>query len=833
MTALARHARRTWRAAGSLAGELPWFGFADSRTVLTLDGEVLSMALLAPRAAAGRSVPELAADVEDWVRILGQVPLGCRLSLHAMRRPCPVPPDRGEREFPASAWARREREVASRCGDLRVVATWCLDAGLAADGGLGRRRPSLRGLRGLAGKLLGGGEAERAEVSVEAACGRLRSVVDGQLALVGDGARLLAPAEMCEVLADLANRPGTPAPGPGRGGDLSRRLALSDIEAHRRRLEIGGESVALLALSEPPPAAGPNALRELAAGLDGAWTWHWEWRRLSTAQARSRIKTARAHYFSRRFSMLAHAQDTQGTTLAMEDLAASSEADRMGAASEELEADGMPYGEVAAGLAIHGTAAGVERRAAEAAALVAGADAKCIRETMGQLPAWFARLPGAPRSLQFRGMLASAGAAACLAPLWGERHGHDSCRHLRADPLAVLETPARTRFRWDLFGGGDVAHTLVLGATGSGKSFLLNFLLVNALRYRPRICVLDLGGGYAPLAGLLRGGYLSLDPSAGAGGVSLRPLDLPDTDRSLHFLCAWIAQLLAHGGYECSGDDVGEIRQRVKNTFRLDPDRRRLGALAQVLPPRMHAAMARWVRGGAWGHIFDADGAAPVVMHPDFQVVDISGAERHPDLCAAALSWFLWRMRSDIEDPAELERFKLMVVDEAWRFLGDDVGGAYLAEAAKTWRKRNAALVMASQSAGDILTSEAAPRILESMPNRVFLSSPDLPSAAAEALQLSEAEIAAVRRLQPKGELYLQTRSAAADAGGIVLRLQVSAMERWLYTSSPAEAAERSRAIERLGSVEAAVEELAGEAGPGTGGGALRRRERAGRLHAA
>ena len=832
MTPLARRARTAWRAAGSLAGELPWFGFADERTVLTFGGEVLSMALLEPRAAAGRSVAELAADVEGWIRILGQVPIGCRLSLHAMRRPCPVPPDSGETRFPEAAWALREREVASRCGDLRVVASWCLDAGLAADGGLGRSRPSLRGLRGLAGKLLGGGEAGRAEVSVEAACGRLRSVVDGQLALVGEGARLLEPAEVCEVLADLANRPGTPAPGPGRGGDLARRMALSDIEAHRRRLEIGGEAVALLSLSEPPPAAGPHALRELASGLGGAWTWHWEWRRLPTAEARSRIKTARAHYFSRRFSMLAHAQETQGTTLAMEDLAASSEAERMGAASQELEADGMPYGEVAVGLAIHGAAAEVERRAGEAAALLAGADAKSVRETMGQLPAWFARLPGAPRALQFRGMLASAGAAACLAPLWGERRGHDACRHLRAEPLAVLETPSGTRFRWDLFGGGDVAHTLVLGATGSGKSFLLNFLLVSALRYRPRICVLDLGGGYAPLAGMLGGGYLSLDPSAGEGGVSLRPLDLPHTDRSVHFLCGWIAQLLALGGYECAGDDAGEIRQRVKDTFRLDPERRRLGALAQVLPPRMHAAMARWVGHGAWGHVFDAEGAAPVALHPDFQVVDISGASEYPDLCAAALGWFLERMRSDIEDPAELERFKLLVVDEAWRFLGDGAAGGYLAEAAKTWRKRNAALVMASQSAGDVLASEAAPRILESVPNRIFLAIPDLPGSAAEALQLSPAEIAAVRRLQPKGELYLQTRSAVAGAGGVVLRLQVTGSEYWLYTSSPPEAARRARAVERLGSVEAAVAELAGEGGPGTGG-ALRRREREGRRHAA
>ena len=66
---------------------------------------------------------------------------------------------------------------------------------------------------------------------------------------------------------------------------------------------------------------------------------------------------------------------------------------------------------------------------------------------------------------------------------------------MRAAALAVLETQWRTPYHYDLF-QGDVGHTLVLGATGAGKSFALNFLLVQALQYDPRILILDLGGSY-------------------------------------------------------------------------------------------------------------------------------------------------------------------------------------------------------------------------------------------------------------------------------------------------------------------------------------------------
>ena len=173
----------------------------------------------------------------------------------------------------------------------------------------------------------------------------------------------------------------------------------------------------------------------------------------------------------------------------MVDAAAPTEADRIALAGTELESEGVAYGDLSLCLALHGRdAEEAERSFAELNRIFGQMDAKLIRERYYQLGAYFAR--------QLRKVFVSAGAAGALAPLFGPSRGHPVSGHLGAPAMAVLETRARTAYHFDLFGSSDVGHTIVLGSTGSGKSFLLNFLLVNALRYNPRIAILDLGGSY-------------------------------------------------------------------------------------------------------------------------------------------------------------------------------------------------------------------------------------------------------------------------------------------------------------------------------------------------
>ena len=801
---------RAYEAAGALAEELPYWGWlGDGHTCLTRSGELVATARITPAVKDGRTAEQIDRVQGLWQRLLSGLGSDVRLYFYMLRRPpsieCRV--NENVADVAAVSGQKRRAFLARRVQALDAYIVWCQDPGLRTAARATRLGPLSRLARLWRRRRNRSAPAYLAS-EIEAAGDRFRAMIDAGRSLVAEHTpcELLRAREASRFLSELINRPGTPWDG-ATGSGMNWRLALSELEAERSHLRLDGEPVILYSLLSPPGQAHANLLRDLYC-LNAVLTVSLEWRPWTVEGARRRIRSAQRHYFSRRYSMIAHARETEGTAAAMVDSAAAAESDRLGAALVELEADGVAYGEAALTVALHGELDGIEQLDGDVRRLFAAHDAKVVREGYGQLPVWFSRLPAQPRARQVRRVFVSAGLTACLAPVFGPPRGPARSAHLRREPLAALETPWGTAYNYDLF-SGDVGHTLILGATGSGKSFALNFLLVEALKYRPRVLILDLGGSYRWLTRFLDGSYLELTAGEAKSGLRLQPFALPPTTRSHQFLTGWVLRLLKLGGYDPDGADTSEIRARIEDLYALGPERRSLGVLASSLPSAMWPALSRWTAGGAWGAYFDnppTDG--PDLEFRNWQVVDLAGAAEHADLCEAALSYLLERMRLEIEDPAEVARLKLMVVDEAWRYLQDPSVLNYLTEAAKTWRKKNAALVLATQSAVDVTGTPGASALLESIPTKLFLANPELPGEAGALFRLNESEVARIRELTPKRELYLRRPDEAA-----VLRLEVDPESYWLYTSSPLDAERRAEAVARHGLVRA-LEALASRTRP-------------------
>ena len=719
---------KDFAAAGALAEELPWWGWLDDdRSCLTRAGELMAIASLTPSVLDGQTPQQLDRIVDRWQRMLSGVDSRTRLYFYLLRRPIQFENQAEDEGSSVAALGRRKRRafLKERVQGVSAYVAWAHDPGLSAVATQQTGGPWwITYAKNWMARRRNQHESVYLESSIAAAAGSFRQLVEASRALVDDltPLRVLDAPQASLVLNELTNRPGSFWDG-ATGSGMNWRLAVSELEAERRNLRLDGEPVILYSLLSPPGAAKANLLQELYR-LDATMTVTLEWRPQGLDTARRKIRGAQRHYFSKRYSMSAAVQETEGTATAMVDSAAAMESDRLGDALVELETDGIAYGDLALTVALHGPLSVTENLDGDIRRIFTSHDAKVIREGYGQLPAWFSRMPAQPRRRQCRSVFVSAGAVACMAPIFGPPVGTPRSGHLKKAALAILETQWRTPYYYDLF-KGDVGHTLVLGATGAGKSFALNFLLVQALQYDPRILILDLGGSYRWLTQFLGGGYMELSPESEAGGgFRLRPFSLPAGERTFGFLAGWIARLLRIGGWTLGGGDPSEIRARVEDLYAFAPQRRTLGVLVRSLPSKMWPAMGRWHGSGAWGRYFDNAADGDDLNFEDWQVIDMAGAAEHEDLCEAALFYLLERLRLTLENPDETARVKLMVVDEAWRYLQDPAVLSYLAEAAKTWRKKNAALIIATQSAVDVTGTAGAEALLESMPTKLFLANP-------------------------------------------------------------------------------------------------------------
>jgi len=63
--------------------------------------------------------------------------------------------------------------------------------------------------------------------------------------------------------------------------------------------------------------------------------------------------------------------------------------------------------------------------------------------------------------------------------------------------------------------------------------------------------------------------------------------------------------------------------------------------------------------------------------------------------------------------------FKMFLLDEAWLFIKNETIRNYVVQAQKTWRKHNAAMILATQSIKELEQSAFADRFRE-LPNEDF-----------------------------------------------------------------------------------------------------------------
>jgi len=462
------------------------------------------------------------------------------------------------------------------------------------------------------------------------------------------------------------------------------------------------------------------------------------------------------------------------------------------------------YGFLTNVVVVHDTEA---RRADEAATLVIkelrskGFGARL--ETVNAVEAFLGSLPGHTYQNVRQPPIGSSTLADLLplTALWaGNTRNPSPLMPKGSSCLAVTYSTGETPFFLNLHtggaaeaggAGGDVGHSLILGPTGTGKSSLLCFLELSWLRY-PSARVLCFDKGYSAYVPTLACGGTHYDVFSGVDRLAFAPLQGIADPNERAWAGEWLEQLFAIQG----GSDAAvtpERRRAISRALDLmasSPTPTLTEFASKVQDFDLREAIRPYLAGEAFGALFDAD--HDQLADARFLTFEMSHLmEAGPRATLPALLYLFHRLEAKLDG-----RPTLIVVDECWTFLLHDLFATWLRRALKEYRKKNAAVVMATQSLADVFHSPHKAALLESCPTKILLPNPQaLSPQGAEhytALGLNDRQREILATATPKKHYYL-----LSPEGSRLLDLKLGPLALAFTTASSPERVQLARDLFR------------------------------------
>jgi type IV secretion system protein VirB4 len=320
----------------------------------------------------------------------------------------------------------------------------------------------------------------------------------------------------------------------------------------------------------------------------------------------------------------------------------------------------------------------------------------------------------------------------------------------------MAETSGSTPFRLSTH-IGDVGHMLVVGPTGAGKSVLLALMALQFRRYPgSQVFVFDKGLSARAAILAMGGQHHRLGSGAEDEALAFQPLRGIEQPEERGWAAEWIAALLTHENVTVTPEIKDTIWSALGSLASAPIEERTLTGLVSLLQSNaLKAALNPYTLEGPFGRLLD--GAETEFSLGGVQCFETEELMRSAGAVAPVLTYLFHRLEERFDG-----RPTLLVLDEAWIYLDHPLFAARIREWLKVLRKKNVAVLFATQSLADIAGSPIAPAIIESCSQRIFLPNDRAiePQSRAiyERFGLNARQIELVATATPKRDYYLQSR---------------------------------------------------------------------------
>lgn len=446
------------------------------------------------------------------------------------------------------------------------------------------------------------------------------------------------------------------------------------------------------------------------------------------------------------------------------------------AAMDELASGNFVLGEYHFTMALYAhSQEALHRQIAEARAELAHAGFVSVKEDLAIAGGFYAQLPGNWRyrtrpanvsSLNFLG----------LSPLHNFASGKRT-QNPWGDCVTVLQATNGQPYYFNFhathpgensLGEKAIGNTLVIGKSGTGKTALINFLLSQAQKFRPKptIFFFDKDRGAEIFVRACGGNYLALESGKPTG---FNPLQCANTEAHVQYLVEWLRLLAGKAHYTAGEED--DLLQAVRAMLDTPRHLRSLTNLQKSLPnlgdDSIYARLRKWTRAGALGWVFDNPQDTVDLSRASIIGFDYTDIIDHAEVRTPVIHYLLHRLESLIDG-----RPLMYVMDEFWKIL-DGEGGLkeFARNKQKTIRKQNGLGIFATQSPEDALRSDIAAALIEQTATLILLPNPNADRKDyVDGLKLTESEFKVVTSLDERSRCFLVKQGHASAVCQLDLR---------------------------------------------------------------
>jgi len=349
-------------------------------------------------------------------------------------------------------------------------------------------------------------------------------------------------------------------------------------------------------------------------------------------------------------------------------------------------------------------------------------------------------------------------------------------------------------------------------ASGSGKSFLTQEIIMSILGTGGRVWTIDRGESYKNISKLLGGLYINFSRDS---KVVLNPFtrveNFTDELPMLKALVAHMASpntplgVMESSWIEQALKEVWTAKKQqttvtdVFDSLKQDGDGRKADLADCLFPYTKHGVYAKFFEGE---NNLDLDNP--------FVALELKDLDAMPDLQSLVLLLLITRITEDMYLGERTQR-KLCVIDEAWKLMGYGNAGSFIEEGYRTARKYEGAFLTVTQGVNDYYKSGTAQAAFENS-DWVFLlrqkkeSLKQLQASGRFAMEADEMKL--LRSIHTIHGKYSEVATYSPD-GMAIGRLIVDPFTEKLYSTKGTEFDFIQQRVEQGATLAQAVEELA------------------------